>query len=68
MTRTPVKLSFEEYLVYDDGTDVRYELVDGELVPMTPTDSRTLRYCRVHLRHIEGRGEALKTGLESQAG
>jgi Uma2 family endonuclease len=28
----PSQLSFEEYLVYDDGTDNRYELVDGELV------------------------------------
>lgn len=32
MTQTPVKLSFEEYLAYDDGTDNRYELVDGKLV------------------------------------
>lgn len=24
--------TFEEYLAYDDGTDTRYELVDGELV------------------------------------
>jgi len=28
MTQTP-KLSFEEYLAYDDGTDNRYELADG---------------------------------------
>jgi Uma2 family endonuclease len=28
------KLTFEEYLAYDDGTDTRYELVDGNLVPM----------------------------------
>ena len=32
MTQTPVKLTFEEYLAYDDGTDNRYELVNGELV------------------------------------
>ena len=32
MTQTSLKLSFEEYLTYDDGTDNRYELVDGELV------------------------------------
>src|SRR5919199_415712 len=33
MTQTPLKnLTFEEYLTYDDGTDNRYELVDGELV------------------------------------
>jgi Uma2 family endonuclease len=33
---TPVnqKLTFEEYLTYNDGTDTRYELVNGELVPM----------------------------------
>ena len=29
-------LSFDEYLVYDDDTDSRYELVDGELILMTP--------------------------------
>lgn len=33
MTQTPLKLSFEEYLTYNDGTDTRYELVDGELIP-----------------------------------
>jgi Uma2 family endonuclease len=35
-----MKLSFEEYLTYDDGTDVLYELVDGELVPMTPVSPK----------------------------
>lgn len=29
-------LTLEEYLVYDDGTDKSYELVDGELVEMPP--------------------------------
>jgi Uma2 family endonuclease len=29
------RLTFEEYLAYDDGTDTRYELVNGELVPMS---------------------------------
>jgi Uma2 family endonuclease len=29
------KLTFDEYLVYEDGTDCRYELVKGELVPMS---------------------------------
>lgn len=28
--------SFEDYYAYDDGTDNRYELVDGELVLMPP--------------------------------
>jgi Uma2 family endonuclease len=27
------KLTFDEYLVYEDGADCRYELVKGELVP-----------------------------------
>ncbi len=30
------KISFEEYLNYDDGTNKRYELVDGKLVEMPP--------------------------------
>ena len=29
------KLTFDEYLTYTDGTDTRYELVDGELIPMS---------------------------------
>ena len=28
--------SFEEYLAYDDGTDNKYELVNGELKLMPP--------------------------------
>jgi Uma2 family endonuclease len=35
MTTTTKKLSFEEYLVYSDGTGTRYELVDGELRAMS---------------------------------
>jgi Uma2 family endonuclease len=31
-------MTLEEYLNYDDGTDTRYELVNGELIAM-PTDS-----------------------------
>ena len=36
MTTTRKKLTFEEYLDYDDGTDNRYELVDGELFVLPP--------------------------------
>ena len=32
------RMTLEEYLTYDDGTDARYELVDGELVEM-PSES-----------------------------
>jgi Uma2 family endonuclease len=35
MALTIQKLSFEEYLIYNDGTDTRYELVNGELVAMS---------------------------------
>jgi Uma2 family endonuclease len=31
---TQIRMSLEEYLTYDDGTDTRYELVDGVLVEM----------------------------------
>lgn len=30
------KLTFEDYLAYDDGTDNHYELEDGELILMNP--------------------------------
>jgi Uma2 family endonuclease len=30
------KLTFEEYLSYEDSTDNRYELIDGELVTLPP--------------------------------
>ncbi len=35
MTLTTQKLTFEEYLKYNDGTDTTYELVRGELIPMS---------------------------------
>lgn len=35
MTITTQKLSFEDYLAFDEGTGTRYELVEGELSPMS---------------------------------
>lgn len=35
MTTTLKRFTIEEYLHYDDGTDTRYELVNGELIPMS---------------------------------
>jgi Uma2 family endonuclease len=35
MTITHQKLTFSEYLNYQDNTDNRYELVEGELIPMS---------------------------------
>jgi Uma2 family endonuclease len=40
MTTTTKRFTLEEYLQYDDGTDVPYELVDGELVEMPPESDR----------------------------
>ena len=38
-TIAPRVMTMDEYLAYDDGTDTRYELVDGELVEM-PVESQ----------------------------
>ncbi|MEH2037834.1 Uma2 family endonuclease [Nostoc sp.] len=35
MTATTKKFTFAEYLKYNDGTDTQYELVDGELIPIS---------------------------------
>jgi Uma2 family endonuclease len=39
-------LTFEEYLAYDDGTDTRYELVDGVLVKMPPENDLNLEIAK----------------------
>ena len=36
ITNIKEKLTFEEYLQYDDGTDNHYEFVDGELLLINP--------------------------------
>jgi Uma2 family endonuclease len=44
---TQSRMSLEEYLTYDDGTDTRYELVDGVLVEMgteAPLNSKIALY------------------------
>ena len=38
LSPTPTFLTLADYLAYDDGTDTRYELVNGELVEM-PSES-----------------------------
>ncbi|MEH2015871.1 Uma2 family endonuclease [Nostoc sp.] len=45
-TKTQKLLTFEEYLTYDDGTDTRYELVDGELVEMLPESQENSNLAR----------------------
>ena len=46
MTQTPALLSFEDFLQLDDGTDKRYELVNGKLVEMPPTTRRHRRIAK----------------------
>jgi Uma2 family endonuclease len=36
MTVASIKMSLEEYLNFDDGTDTQYELENGELIVMPP--------------------------------
>jgi len=36
LSKPELKLTFDDYLAYDDGTDNRYELVDGELIALPP--------------------------------
>jgi Uma2 family endonuclease len=40
MTTATKKLTLEEYFAYEDETDCRYELVDGELIEMPPETDR----------------------------
>lgn len=40
MTTATALLTLEEYFAYDDGTENRYELVDGKLVLMPPESDR----------------------------
>lgn len=57
---TKTKLTFEEYLKYDDGTDNPYELVDGELVPMHPPTGRDALIIRKITRLLEAEFDRLE--------
>ncbi|MGB3136981.1 MAG: Uma2 family endonuclease [Nodosilinea sp.] len=43
---TSTYLTFEDYLAYDDGTDTRYELVNGALVEMPPESDENISIAR----------------------
>jgi Uma2 family endonuclease len=49
MTVARPRLTFEEYLMYDDDTDKRYELVQGELVELPP-ESEENNWIALNLR------------------
>jgi hypothetical protein len=44
MTITTQRLSFDDYLAYEDGTDTRYELANGELMAIAQPKGR-LSFC-----------------------
>jgi Uma2 family endonuclease len=46
-------MTFEEYLFYDDGTDNRYELVNGELVQMTQPTMRHILIAKSIEKQLE---------------
>ncbi|NEP13074.1 MAG: Uma2 family endonuclease [Symploca sp. SIO2C1] len=69
MTHTPVKLTFEQYLEYDDGTDNRYELCDGELVKVPPEsllNGRIARFLFVQFMNLVGLDRVITHILELQ--
>ena len=53
MVKTPTFLTFREYLEYDDGTDNRYELIDGELVEVPPESEFNLFVAQFLGRKLE---------------
>jgi hypothetical protein len=71
------KLTFVEYLAYDDGTDTRYELVNGELVSMslgTGRHGRSIKFiddvfnAKIQRSHMDWTSQWLTVGMESPRG
>ncbi len=62
VTTNSTKITFAEYLKYDDGTDNCYELVNGELVVMNPPAKRHFNIIRLLVRLFED--EISRQGLD----
>ncbi|MEQ8973313.1 MAG: Uma2 family endonuclease [Coleofasciculus sp. C1-SOL-03] len=56
MTITSPKMTLEEYLNYNDGTDTQYELVNGELIVMPPESDLNQRIVMFLLSHFLQQG------------
>lgn len=41
MTVTTARMSLVEFLAFDDGTDILYELENGELIALAPESYRS---------------------------
>jgi Uma2 family endonuclease len=64
---TDRRLTLDEYLHYDDGTDARYELVDGVLVEMgseAPINSTIATFLIIQLAAIGVHYSRMSTGHE----
>lgn len=59
---TKPRMTFEEYLTYDDGTDNRYEWIDGVLIEM-PTESELNAWLSLALQFYFIRAELVKPRL-----
>lgn len=53
-------MSFEEYASYDDGTEKRYELVDGVLVAMNPPTFRHMLIAKFIEKQLDSEIQRLK--------
>ena len=62
VTTSKQKITFSEYLNYEDETDNRYELVDGELRIMNPPAKRHFKITRFLVRLFED--EIARQGLD----
>ncbi|PSB37453.1 hypothetical protein C7B69_03710 [filamentous cyanobacterium Phorm 46] len=56
MTVASQKMSLEEYLNFDDGTDTRYELENGELIVMPPESELNCRIAIFLLIYLAQQG------------
>lgn len=65
MLATQTKLTFADYLVYDDGTDNRYELEDGELILINPPTGYHALIIRLLNQIFEDEIRRLKLGFVS---
>jgi Uma2 family endonuclease len=67
MTVASQKMSLEEYLNFDDGTDTRYELENGELIVMPPESDLNQRIAIFLLVYFAKQGipsHRLRVGAE----
>ena len=68
MVTSADKITYQEYLNYDDGTDKRYELVDGKLLLMNPPAKKHFNITRLLIKLFEAEISRQKLDIEVFAG